>query len=121
MTLSGDRCSVCGEKWDWVSDAPFGFGIYRPVHPGNRCVPKPPVAYEPDDVKDDDPPRKANGRIRRGYVAEKRRALCICGGWFTTYSATRRSCSDPCSEARKKINQRAACRRSHQRRKERAA
>lgn len=75
-------CPKCGKAWVFLSDAPFGIGLIRAVHPPGRCI---PVVYEPEPlpVKDAKP-----------------RPCAICKAVFTPETGKhgkKRTCSPSCA------------------------
>lgn len=78
---SAASCPVCLRAWWWESDAPFGIGRIRAVHPPGRCVP-PVVQYEPDWKTTEECDQ--------------------CGVEFVKSMLKQRFCSDRCKAARRR-------------------
>lgn len=89
----GASCPTCGARWDFVSDAPWGIGRVRAIHPPSPCRPKP----QPQHIDSDLP------------------TCAACGTPFDRQGTSRKTCSDRCREQLRRHQLRAACRRYHQR------
>lgn len=94
-----NHCPVCRRTYDFTTD---GNGRLVALHPIGRCIPFVEPVYEPGEDEEEVNPRRPDGKVRRGYMAEPEEL---------------RSCSDVCSERRNRAKQREHWRRSYQRRK----
>lgn len=81
-------CPTCGGRWIFVSDAPWGNGIIKAVHPGGPCVPR-VETFEPDDADDDG--REVGTNHKRTELS-----CAWCRGAFTTQWNRKRTCSTEC-------------------------
>lgn len=96
-------CPVCGGRWIFVSDAPWGNGIIKAVHPDGPCVPR-VETYLPDDADDDG--KQGRGGTK-GYCKTLRAKTCAeCDKGFTTRFARVATCSSECARSRRQAWQR---------------
>lgn len=90
-----DRCPVCLQRYEFVTDGPFGIGLIKAVHPVGRCEPPKPVVYEPD--YDEDAPVSKMGRIKKPIA----RICDWCDEPFKTHFPSLKVCSTKCGRAKR--------------------